>query len=79
MFRYKISGKEKHILEHKKFFDMAAEFQAMKETEPLQSVAKKMAMFLGEWLVDHILGTDKLLAQKLLRSGHPESSTALPR
>jgi diguanylate cyclase (GGDEF)-like protein/hemerythrin-like metal-binding protein len=65
MVKYGAPGTAEHILEHDGFRRMAAEFRQHMDTAASPSEARKMAMYLGEWLVNHILRVDKLLGQDI--------------
>jgi len=60
---------EPHKREHEKLVDQVHEVQKKFETEPTATLSLDAMVFLKNWLIDHIQGTDKKYAAHLIANG----------
>ena len=72
MKRFPVASASEHLHEHGKFIRDLGVFSAAAARDPTPALAAEMAGFLGGWLSDHILATDKKLARELLAAGCEE-------
>ena len=69
MKQFPVACAPEHLREHGKFIRNLGGFSAAASRDATPALAAEMASYLGSWLTDHILATDKKLARELLDAG----------
>ena len=65
---------EHHLKEHRSFVDEVQRLTASRASQSDHDLVEVLALYLADWLVLHISGTDRVLARMLLGKSAPSAA-----